>query len=468
MNYNTLHFIFSQGSARIALNNCFFYTLQNMKCKTLFLIIILFISASAIAAQTASANRLDGRWYLTFDLPDATYRAAVAFKQQENGAVKAATLSEPQLFLTDGTLNGSELLLNGKSGFGDVKITAQFDGEKIAGKWSVGFVGGAMSGEREPADKPKADYLQAFEQTWKTVNDKFYDPNFNGVDWKAMREKYRPLIEKAATDADFINTMRQMLRELNVSHIGFYYSPFERELTPKKAPEQNRPALQSMTWKKLEPEIGYIQIKQFIESEEAVAAVDRAFAEIGDAPKLIIDLRGNTGGTLSVAMRLGDYLFDKKTFVGFFSSREGLKRFKTDSMDALKPEKLPAYSGYKLSEFWSAVGRDGAVMITTGGRAKHYGGKIVILIDERCGSTTEAFVAVFKEQKLGTLVGRKTRGVVLSAVSEKTAGEWLLRYPKADYRTPQGKRIEGVGVEPDVAAEKGKELERALEILKTS
>ena len=51
---------------------------------------------------------------------------------------------------------------------------------------------------------------------------------------------------------------------------------------------------------------------------------------------MIIDLRGNTGGTLSVAMRLGDFLFAKQTAVGFFATREGLKRNKAVSMDALK------------------------------------------------------------------------------------------------------------------------------------
>ena len=113
--------------------------------------------------------------------------------------------------------------------------------------------------------------------------------------------------------------------------------------------------------------------------------------------------------------------------------------------------------------------KNGAVAIVSGGRApKIYNGEIVILINERCASTTEAFVAVVKEMNLATLVSSKTRGAVLSAVSGKTVDDWLVRYPKADYRTPQGKRIEGVGVEPDVAAEKNKELETALQMFEKS
>lgn len=78
-----------------------------------------------------------------------------------------------------------------------------------------------MSGEREPASKPKTNYSRVFEQTWKTFDEKFYDPNFSGIDWRGIGEKYRPQIAKITDDAEFINTMRQMLKELKVSHVGF-------------------------------------------------------------------------------------------------------------------------------------------------------------------------------------------------------------------------------------------------------
>jgi hypothetical protein len=42
---------------------------------------------------------------------------------------------------------------------------------------------------------------EVFEKVWQTIDEKYYDPKFNGVDWKAVREKYQPLIEMAASDA---------------------------------------------------------------------------------------------------------------------------------------------------------------------------------------------------------------------------------------------------------------------------
>lgn len=440
----------------------------NMKIAKLFVIFCLLALAIPATAQTAPKNAaLDGRWYFTFDLPDSVYRAAFAFKTDANGVVTPVNLGEPNVYLTGGTLVADALKLNGKSAFGDVVVTAKFDGEKVVGRWQVGFVGGTVEGVREPDTKSRTNYALVFEEAWKTIRDKFYDPKFNGVDWTAVGATYRPQAAKASTDAEFMNAVRSMLKELKVSHTGFYYAPFERDLTPKPvAPKTPSAApLASTTWKTLAPGIGYMQIKQFTESPEAIAEIDAAFKELGELPNLVIDLRGNTGGTLSVAMRIGDYIYPKTTYGGFFATRDGLRRFKRDSMDALKPGDLTVYSGYRLTEFWSAVDRDGAVAVASGGRAKHYAGRIVVLIDGRCASTTEGFVAVLQELGAATLVGSRTRGAVLSAVSEKIAGDWLVRYPKADFRTPKGKRIESVGVDPDVPAEKGKELERALEFL---
>src|SRR5439155_2343196 len=98
-------------------------------------------------------------------------------------------------------------------------------------------------------------------------------------------------------------------------------------------------------------------------------------------PGLIVDVRGNPGGTLGVAIRLGDHLLPTATAVGTFTSQR---------------ESAPAdYSGYDVDEFLRILRQNGAVRIVSGGRVtRRYGGRVVLLIDERCGSTTEAFAAV--------------------------------------------------------------------------
>ena len=39
--------------------------------------------------------------------------------------------------------------------------------------------------------------LKVFDAMWNTVNQKYFDVKFNGIDWGAVREQYRPLAEKA-------------------------------------------------------------------------------------------------------------------------------------------------------------------------------------------------------------------------------------------------------------------------------
>ena len=39
------------------------------------------------------------------------------------------------------------------------------------------------------------EQAEVFEDAWKLVNEKYYDPNLNGVNWQSVREKYKPLVE---------------------------------------------------------------------------------------------------------------------------------------------------------------------------------------------------------------------------------------------------------------------------------
>lgn len=61
-----------------------------------------------------------------------------------------------------------------------------------------------------------------FDEVWQTVNDNFYDPNFNGVDWKAMRDKYQPQVTQAQSSEAVAALVNQMLSELKTSHTHFY------------------------------------------------------------------------------------------------------------------------------------------------------------------------------------------------------------------------------------------------------
>ncbi len=78
-----------------------------------------------------------------------------------------------------------------------------------------------------------ADHAKLFDQVWTLINEKYYDPAFNGVDWNAVRERYRPRVDAAKTDTELYIVLKEMAGELHDAHTRFR-SPSERDLTKHK------------------------------------------------------------------------------------------------------------------------------------------------------------------------------------------------------------------------------------------
>lgn len=62
-----------------------------------------------------------------------------------------------------------------------------------------------------------------FQHVWRQVQDKFYDPEFHGLDWDAIKASYEPKVAAVSSNRDFARLMEEMLGELNASHTGMYY-----------------------------------------------------------------------------------------------------------------------------------------------------------------------------------------------------------------------------------------------------
>ena len=61
---------------------------------------------------------------------------------------------------------------------------------------------------------------EVFAQAWSYLDGNFFDPAFNGVDWKAMRAKYQPYIDGARTSDEVRRITSLMIGELDASHSG--------------------------------------------------------------------------------------------------------------------------------------------------------------------------------------------------------------------------------------------------------
>lgn len=447
--------------------------------KSSILLAMLLVSICATVAafgKSSDAEKkqdFEGRWNVTFQLPRNQFQTAMEFTVLPDNSVEwiiLAPLGSLAITPTGGKLTDLTLSLEADSQWGKLKVKATIDNDKLAGKWSpAGFiasrlVSGAVEGVRDRTSRAELSNRELFDRVWERINQEFYDPQFNGVDWQNARERYNPRIKAARTIGQTVALIRQMLAELGSSHLEFFALPAE---TANRAAAAALPAVE---WRRLSTAAGYLRINRFEDGTENLRSIDRAFAELADAPALIIDVRRNPGGSLGIAMRIGDHLLPDKTALGYFVTRRGLDERRIRSIEQVDRTKLPIYSSYDLESFKTELNRTGALSLTTGsGAQKKYGGRIILLIDEKSRSTAEAFAGTMKELGIAALVGRRTAGAMLGADYFSIAGGWTLSVPVRDFRTPRNARIENRGVEPDIAVKAKKsgdaELERALELL---
>jgi carboxyl-terminal processing protease len=67
---------------------------------------------------------------------------------------------------------------------------------------------------------PQTPYTATFEQVWRTVLDKHYDPTLGCLDWPAVRVEYGSKLADAKDEAAAFDLMRQMLGRLGQSHLA--------------------------------------------------------------------------------------------------------------------------------------------------------------------------------------------------------------------------------------------------------
>ncbi len=62
--------------------------------------------------------------------------------------------------------------------------------------------------------------MVVFDEAWTTLDHRFFDKNFNGQNWTALRAEWRPYIEGTRTDAELRRDINLLIGELNSSHSG--------------------------------------------------------------------------------------------------------------------------------------------------------------------------------------------------------------------------------------------------------
>src|ERR1043166_2628560 len=64
--------------------------------------------------------------------------------------------------------------------------------------------------------------IAVFDDVWETIEERYYDPQFHGVDWQRSRTTFRAAAEKANSSRDFYDVVRKMISALRDAHTRVY------------------------------------------------------------------------------------------------------------------------------------------------------------------------------------------------------------------------------------------------------
>ena len=70
------------------------------------------------------------------------------------------------------------------------------------------------------AEDPSS-YAGIFERAWQIVQENYVRDSFNGIDWEAVRQEYRPQVDAVESRDEFYDIMEAFIAELNDNHSRF-------------------------------------------------------------------------------------------------------------------------------------------------------------------------------------------------------------------------------------------------------
>lgn len=167
----------------------------------------------------------------------------------------------------------------------------------------------------------------------------------------------------------------------------------------------------------LDDKVAYIVISQFHgASAQEFADAIKAITEEEEAKGLIIDLRGNMGGSIKDA---------------------------NDMLNLILPEGVTVYS----------INRDGDRKEWTSD-SQYNDIPLVVLVNGNSASASEIFAGAIQDFKRGTIIGTQTygKGVTQTIIDMPYSGGGV-KITNAVYYTPNGRDLNGVGITPDIVVD---------------
>jgi carboxyl-terminal processing protease len=314
--------------------------------------------------------------------------------------------------------------------------------------------------------EPPGDPQTSFEVLWTEVDRHYAYFLEKGVDWDAVYAEYRPQVDATTSPRHLFDVMAAMLEVLRDGHVSLHapgvgvtaYDGWivgkrenyaEDVVTSYLVGGRKRTPGGRLTYGHLTSAVGYVHIRDF-EGLGWVGDVDRALEDLRGVDGLVVDIRGNSGGS----DRLSDPI------AGRFADRTRLSQI--------------AY--YRDGPGHGDFGPPIEQHVSPSGELQ-FTGPVVLLTNRRVFSAGESFALHLRVLPHVTVVGDTTGGGAGNPIGRELPNGWGVRLSRWRATTPEGFSYEGIGLPPDVpvwiSEDDGKAgrdsiVEKALEILGSS
>jgi carboxyl-terminal processing protease len=158
------------------------------------------------------------------------------------------------------------------------------------------------------------------------------------------------------------------------------------------------------------------------------AEVNDAVASIGDPGGVMLDLRGNAGGLLEEARQVASAFLNGGVIAAYERSGKEPKILNAD----------------------------------IGGDIKS---PLVVVVDSTTASAAEVVAGALQDRNRAVLVGERTYGKGSVQEPQLLSDGSAIELTVGRYRTPTGRYLEGVGLDPDVRIQGPDTEKRALQVL---
>jgi tricorn protease len=338
---------------------------------------------------------------------------------------------------------------------------------------------------------------QKFDECWRLLRDNFYDPGMHGVDWDAVRDRYRERASLCILNEDFNDVVNRMLGELSASHLGIYgpwsfgSSPMTGELGMIPDPTWDGPGVRVdsvIPWSPADLPGSRLIPGDLVLAIEGVPVgpEDDFYSPLAGrvGTETVLDVRRN-GELIEIEItpvstwELSDIAYE----AWIERNRRIVSALTDDRIGYLHIQSMDQSSveAFQRDLFAEGLGREGIIVDVrdNGGGSTHdqilrdlsrprylvsrnrdgratlqplgvWQQPAVLLINERCYSDAEIFPAGWKELGIGPVVGNATFGAVIGTNDVDLVDGTGFRIPSEGWFLLDGTNLENSGVQPDI------------------